>query len=67
MTFTTTAVTWGTPLTLDTVQWSGADNTSLKIVNGNPAISYLDGATQNLKYVRANDVDGKTTSASCTP
>ena len=32
--------------------------TSLIIVNGNPAISYLDGTNTKLMYVRATDIDG---------
>ena len=32
--------------------------TSLTVVNGNPAISYFDDDNDDLKYVRATDVDG---------
>ncbi|MEO6453171.1 MAG: hypothetical protein ABIN97_03820, partial [Ginsengibacter sp.] len=43
---------WGTPITIDA---EGGENTSLQIVNGNPAVSYYTG---DLKYVRATDVSG---------
>ncbi|MBK9452434.1 MAG: hypothetical protein IPN95_24020, partial [Bacteroidetes bacterium] len=32
--------------------------TSLKIINGNPAISYYDAGNVRLKYIRANDATG---------
>ena len=33
---------------------------SMAVVNGNPAVSYLDNSNNVLKYVRANDADGTT-------
>jgi len=30
----------------------------MKVVNGNPAVSYYDADNGNLRYVRANDADG---------
>jgi uncharacterized repeat protein (TIGR01451 family) len=52
---------WGAPIIADT---GGLDDvgqfTSLAIVNGNPAISYHAAVGSNLKYVRANSVDGST-------
>jgi hypothetical protein len=48
---------WGVPLVLDSSGLVGK-YTSLAIVNGNPAVAYFDETNKNLKYVRANDVDG---------
>jgi hypothetical protein len=51
--------TWNTPVTVDA--FGGFDvggHNSLAIVNGNPAIAYLDNTNQNLKYVRASDANG---------
>ncbi len=31
---------------------------SLAVIRGHPAISYLDGTNESLKYVRATDADG---------
>jgi hypothetical protein len=39
---------------------------SLKIVNGNPAISYYDATNQTLRYVRATDANGSTWGAPIT-
>ena len=51
--------TWGLPVTVD---GAGGENvgqhTSLKMVNGSPAISYYDFGNGNLKYVRAADSTG---------
>jgi hypothetical protein len=48
---------WNTPLTLDSTGDVGYD-TSLEVVNGNPAISYFDYSNGDLKYVRATNADG---------
>lgn len=46
-----TAIPWGTPVTVDA---SGAcGDVSLALVNGNPAISYLDGTDGQLRYIRS--------------
>ncbi len=50
---------WGTPITLDAAGNVGATN-SLQVVNGIPAIGYLDGTNKGLKYVRALDASGTT-------
>jgi len=56
---------WGAPLTLDSEGEVGA-HSSLTMVNGKPAISYLEFTTRVLKYVRAIDVDGASWSPSIT-
>ena len=52
---------WGAPVTVESTNTVG-QYTSLVIVNGNPAIAYYDatGATKDLRYARANDVNGAT-------
>lgn len=47
---------WGPPVNVDTNGSVGFD-TSLAVVNGNPAISYL-AANGEIRYVRASDADG---------
>lgn len=49
--------TWGTPVTVDSTGDVG-DWSSLAIVNGRPAISYMDWTNERLKYVRAVDPYG---------
>ena len=48
---------WGAPVIIESPSENGRD-TSLTVVNGNPAISYYDRTDGGLKYVRANDIDG---------
>jgi hypothetical protein len=52
---------WGTPLKLDGTGTDRGWNTSLAVINGNPAVAYTGsggiGAT-GLYYVRANDANG---------
>jgi hypothetical protein len=47
------------PLLVETTGNVGA-YTSLKVVNGNPAISYLDESNWDIKYVRAGNANGST-------
>ena len=54
---------WGTPVFLETLAGTGGQTgqyTSLQVVNGNPAIVYLDGSHNNLMFLRANDASGST-------
>jgi len=52
--------TWGTPVIVDPYDddWFDfqGDGTTLKMVNGNPAIEYMDGGSH--KYVRASNPNG---------
>ena len=48
---------WGTPVTLDITNNVG-QYTSLKVIMGNPAISYYDLTNGDLRYVRANTASG---------
>ncbi len=49
---------WGAPVIVESAMDVG-EHSSLQIVNGNPAIAYIAGGAQHdLRYVRANDVDG---------
>jgi hypothetical protein len=52
-----TGSSWGTPVTVDDSGDVGVD-ASLAIVNGNPAISYLDQDYYDLMYIRATDANG---------
>ena len=55
-----TGSSWGTPVTAYNTGDVGR-YASLQVVNGNPAIAYYDGdPNYNLKYVRANDINGST-------
>ncbi len=49
---------WGSPVTVDSEGDVGIEGTSLAIVNGYPAIGYLDATNGDLKYVRATDASG---------
>ncbi len=53
-----TGSSWGTPITVDNSEDAGNYYTSLKVVNGYPAISYRDGDNGYLKFVRATDASG---------
>lgn len=48
---------WETPIIIDNNSNTGL-YTSLNIVNQNPAVSYFDSTDEDLKYVRANDLNG---------
>lgn len=48
---------WGAPVTPDSDGEAGL-YASLAVVDGNPAISYYDGTTNELNYVRASDSAG---------
>jgi hypothetical protein len=49
---------WSLPVTPDNSAGTVGSYTSLKVVNGNPAISYYDETNSDLKYVRATDASG---------
>ncbi|MEO1263226.1 MAG: T9SS type A sorting domain-containing protein [Bacteroidota bacterium] len=49
---------WGTSIELTETVDIGGNNISMVIVDGNPAICYHDWIADDLKYIRANDVDG---------
>jgi len=56
-----TGTNWGSPIVVD----NGAGNavgqySSLAVVNGNPAISYIDSSDYDLLYIRATDSAGAT-------
>ncbi len=55
---------WGTPQTIlaggSSAQTEVGLYTSLQVVNGNPAIAYLNLAGQKLSFIRATDVNGTT-------
>jgi ABC-type phosphate/phosphonate transport system substrate-binding protein/predicted enzyme related to lactoylglutathione lyase len=53
----TNGSSWGPPVIVDSTGSVGRFS-SLKVVNGNPAISYYDSTSNTLKYVRASDVSG---------
>jgi hypothetical protein len=48
---------WSNPIIIDQ-QGDVGRFSSLTVINGNPAISYYDGASQKLKYTRSQDVSG---------
>jgi hypothetical protein len=50
---------WGSPVLVDEIwnEFYSGDN-SLMVVNGNPALAYQAGGDLELRYARANDVDG---------
>jgi hypothetical protein len=48
---------WAEPVTPDSANLAGFRN-SLAVVNGNPAIGYVELDNYDLKYVRANDTNG---------
>jgi Ig-like domain CHU_C associated/Secretion system C-terminal sorting domain len=49
---------WGPIVLVDASASNVGQFTSLKIINGNPAISYYDATGQDLKYARASDISG---------
>lgn len=56
---------WGTPVTaIDFTVGDAGLFTCLKVVNGNPAISYMDQTNTQLKYVRASNTTGSSWGAS---
>lgn len=64
---TTNGSTWGAPV----VAHVGGANLvgkypSLAVVNGRPAVAYYDDTNDDLKYVRANDVNGTSWAAAIT-
>jgi mRNA-degrading endonuclease HigB of HigAB toxin-antitoxin module len=61
----TLAGDWGTPVTTDNTSSLGTF-TSLAVVNGNPAISYYDFNSNDLKFIRASDASGTTWAAATT-
>lgn len=61
-------VTWGTPVVVANPGGiTVGQYTSLKVINGNPAIAYYDVTTADLKYVRATDANGTTWGTAVTP
>jgi Concanavalin A-like lectin/glucanases superfamily/Secretion system C-terminal sorting domain len=55
------ATSWGTNIAIDKGTSGSVGNTSsLKIVQGNPAIAYEDGSDGALMYVRSSDLNGTT-------
>lgn len=53
-------ITWPIPITLDLNAGIAYYGVSLEVINGYPAISYLDLSNDHLKYIRANDSLGLT-------
>lgn len=49
---------WGTPVTVDSLNDVGAFHSLVLLPNNCPAIAYYDGNYGDLKFVRANDVGG---------
>jgi hypothetical protein len=49
---------WGAIITVEPTINNVGQYSSLKVINGNPAISYYSAAGADLRYVRANDVNG---------
>jgi hypothetical protein len=56
----TSGTAWGTIITIEPTANNVGQYSSLKIINGNPAISYYDAGGLDLKYVRATDINGAT-------
>lgn len=55
-----TGATWGTAVTVTGTGTNTGQYTSLKMVNGNPAISFFNATNQDLVYVRATNATGGT-------
>ena len=51
---------WASAITVDGATANVGQNANMQIINGNPAISYYNSTTGELKYVRANDPSGTT-------
>lgn len=49
---------WAAPIYIDVSSSNVGYYSSLKVIDGNPAISYLDVTNENLKYIRATDASG---------
>ncbi len=49
---------WNSPKTLDSSYYFTGEYASMTIVNGNPAVAYNYRYWQDLRYKRANDLDG---------
>jgi hypothetical protein len=49
---------WGTIITIEPTANNVGQYSCLKIINGNPAISYYDAGGLDLKYVRATNING---------
>lgn len=62
-----TGSAWGTPITLDGAGVLLGSHTSLAVVSGFPAISYVDWENGYLKYIRANDTTGSAWQTPVTP
>lgn len=55
---------WEIPIAVDSDEDADGFTTSLKVIDGHPAISYHDRTNGNLMYVRANDASGLSWSSS---
>ncbi len=53
-----TGTAWGAIIPVDASASNVGQFTSLKIINGNPAISYYDATGRDLKYAVASDISG---------
>lgn len=63
LSFNINAQNWGTPVNIERLSGTAGDvghNTSMRVVNGNPAIAYYDNTHGTLMYMRAMDAAGTT-------
>ncbi len=58
---------WGPPVTVAANDTGDIVQSSMAVVNGNPAISYFDNAIPGVRYVRANDANDANGAAWGTP